>query len=399
MLLSQWLNRYQTVVPTYFIARTTMLAGFGMVALLCVLRGVHGGSGMARHSVSLDPLAISSLLMVGSVLSAHLYLLLVYPIREAAAYPRPVSHPLLLALVATALLLYGVFFQLALRAGADIHLLLSASAVVVGGLGGLSWRAGILVMLAFNAAMTLLLPVSMDPWFWGFMLCAQWVVYVLFKALIGEFHTKTLLFQRLVELQATQRLLRDSVEQDLRHEMARNLHDEIGHLATRLSLTLAQMGQENAIAQEAQALTKTLHHQLRTLASGWSGGAQLDVKTALEALVRPIAQPRIALQFEGFDGRCAPAIAEAIFRACQEGITNCLRHSDASELTITLHKGPQGFRAELRDNGRAARLDPQGSGLKGIDARVRQLGGVMEYGALADGFRLAFTLPEPTHAH
>lgn len=397
MLLAQWIARYQSLVPGYFVMRTALLMGLGMIALASVLLDVHTRRGMSGSLAVLDPLALSSVLMVTSVTLAHLYLLLVYPLREAAAYPRRVSHPLLIVLVILALLCYGLFVEYGLRAGGEAHLLLSASAVVVGALSGLSWSLGIPILLMFNGGMTLLLPSSIDPAFWTFMVCAQWVMYVLFKALIAEFHTKSLLFQRLVELQATQRLLRESVERDLRHEIARDLHDEIGHLATRLSLTLARLEGENAIAQEAKALTKALHQQVRTLANGWNG-SQLDVRAALEALVSPIAKPRITLQFDGFDGRCTSAIAEAIFRACQEGITNCLRHSDASELTITLQKNAAGYQAELRDNGNAARQERLGSGLKGIEARVRQLGGVMEYGALAGGFRLAFILPDSAHA-
>jgi signal transduction histidine kinase len=396
MRLSHWRTRFQALVPTYFILRTALLMVLGVVALCCVLMGVFQRQ-KAPVLLSTDPLVITSALMTATVLLANLYLLLIYPLREAVAYPRHVRHPLLLALGVAALLLYGIFVQLGLRAGGDAPLLLSASAVMVGALSGLSWVSGIGIMLLFNGVMTLLLPRGVDLWFWGFLLCAQWVVYVLFKALIGEFHTKTLLFHRLIELQATQRLLRESVEQDLRYEIARNLHDEIGHLATRLSLTLSRMDTTDLRCKEAQTLTRELHHQIRTLASGWSSEPQLDIKAAIEALVQPIAQPRISLTFEGFSGKCAPAIAEVLFRGCQEGITNCLRHSDASQLHITLSRSEVGYLAELRDNGRSTWREWRGSGLKGIETRVRQLGGVMECKAHADGFRLAFSLPESSH--
>lgn len=399
MLLSDWLARYQALVPAYFLWRVALLMGLGLLALICVMFGVHGKHDSPDTLFFLNPLAICSWLLIATMMLAHMYLLLVYPMRELAAYPRRVDHPLLLCMMTAALTSYVVFVQLAAQAGAETHLLLSASAVVVGGLSGLSWGVGISSLLVFNGLMTVILPPAIEPWFWGFMLCAQWVVYVLFKALIGEFHTKTLLFQRLVELQATQRLLRESVAHDIRYEIARNLHDEIGHLATRLSLTLARMGNENAVGLEAQALTRELHQQLRSLASSWSGDGRLDVKSAIEALVQPISRVRIALEFNGFDGRCAPAIAEAIFRACQEGITNCLRHSDASLLTITLEKNHQGFQAELQDNGKTMGRNPAGNGLIGIESRVRQLGGRMEYGAGTNGFRLAFTLPDTCHAH
>lgn len=404
MSLIAWRTRFTSLVPVYFIVRVALLLVFGLLSLACVYLHVLGRESKGDLlSLLATPLGISAMALFGVMMLANLYLLLVYPLRASASYPRVSRHPWLAGLVILSFLLFVVFSQLALRSGANAYVVMMAPAVLVGAVSGLSWPLGITLLLGFNVIMSLLLPNGVEPLFWGFMLCSQWVVYILFKALIGEFHTKTLLFQRLVELQATQRLLRESVERDVRFEIARNLHDELGHLATRLSLVLGQMPQ-NALQplpqlQEAQTLTHTLHQQLRSIAASWTGLERIDLKSSLEALVRQISQPQIRLSFVRFDGLCSPAAAEAIFRACQEGITNCLRHSDASRLEISLRCEGSHYQVELQDNGKTEWRGHWGNGLRGIQARLQQLGGELVCSANAEGFCMRLTLPVHAHAH
>lgn len=406
MLLSQWRERFSALVPVYFIIRTALLLVFGLTSLGCVFVHVFAQGHADWLSQWRTPLGISATLLLLSMMLSNLYLLLIYPLKTAASYPRTRHHRLLVGLVIASFLLFIVFFHLALQAGANPYLLLSLPAVLVGAVSGLSWGIGITLIVSFNAVVSLLLPENVEPLFWGFMLCSQWVVYILFKALIGEFHTKTLLFQRLVELQATQRLLRESVEREIRYEVARNLHDELGHLATRISLALGQIQQlplrNEPQLLEAQALTRTLHQQLRSIAASWTGLGKIDLKSSLDALARQISQPRVRLHYlqkdgHSFDGLCSPAAAEAIFRACQEGITNCLRHSNATQLDITLQRHGNLHLVELKDNGNTEWRGHWGSGLRGIQERLRQLGGQLVCESTSSGFSMQLTLPLQAH--
>lgn len=399
MPLASGLKRLRDLVPLYFVARTMVLLLFGMLSLTFVFLHVFSNRlEKPLGNIISDPLGISALVLLLLVCLANLYLLIIYPLRESASYPRPSRHPLLSALVVLSFLLFTVFFQLGLQAGANPYVMLSAPAVLVGAVGGLSWRQGITLILAFNGVITLLLPKAVEPFFWGFMLCSQWVVFILFKALIGEFHVKTLLQQRLVELQATQRLLRESVEQDIRCEVARNLHDELGHLATRLSLSLGhyvqQQRQPAPQIVEAQALTRRLHQQVRSIAASWTQVGKIDLKSTLNTLAKQIAQPQVVMHYEHFDGLCSPPTAEAIFRACQEGITNCLRHSDASILNVTLERKNTLYVVTLEDNGHSAQWKGQfGTGLRGVQERLRQLGGELTCEAKAGGFVMQLNIP------
>ena len=81
----------------------------------------------------------------------------------------------------------------------------------------------------------------------------------------------------------------------------------------------------------------------------------------------------------------------------QEGLTNALKHANASRADVTVRYAPDAVHIEVEDDGRGSSApDGQGHGLLGIRERVKIYGGVMAAGPTADGgFRLTSTLPLP----
>ena len=67
-----------------------------------------------------------------------------------------------------------------------------------------------------------------------------------------------------------------------------------------------------------------------------------------------------------------------LLRSAQEAMTNVRRHSRASELHVRLQPAPGGVRLSLSDNGSGLRPDHvDGFGLRGIQARLDQVGGTL----------------------
>ena len=89
-------------------------------------------------------------------------------------------------------------------------------------------------------------------------------------------------------------------------------------------------------------------------------------------------------------------MASCLLRVVQEGITNALKHSDASRMTICLTREEHGMRMLVQDNGRKTVAAEFGSGvgLEGMAERIRELGGQFQSGATGQGFRLLVEFPE-----
>jgi signal transduction histidine kinase len=85
------------------------------------------------------------------------------------------------------------------------------------------------------------------------------------------------------------------------------------------------------------------------------------------------------------------------YRIVQEGLTNVLKHANATEAEVSLHYAPDQLRIEIRDNGQgAAHSNGRGHGLVGIRERARLYDGDMatstpEGGGFLLSTRLAFT--------
>jgi signal transduction histidine kinase len=74
------------------------------------------------------------------------------------------------------------------------------------------------------------------------------------------------------------------------------------------------------------------------------------------------------------------------YRIVQEGLTNVLKHAQATEAEVALDYAPDQLSIEVRDNGRGAgHGNGSGHGLVGIRERVRLYDGEMTAGTQADG--------------
>ena len=89
-------------------------------------------------------------------------------------------------------------------------------------------------------------------------------------------------------------------------------------------------------------------------------------------------------------------MASCLLRVVQEGITNALKHSDASRMVICLTREDNGLRMLVQDNGRQTVTAEFGSGigLEGMAERIRELGGQLQSGSTGQGFRLLVEFPE-----
>lgn len=385
------LMRLAELVPADFMIKTLALTATGLIVITCVYLELFGGPNEAA------PLTLLlALLYPVLFLAAYLYLTILYPLRESVSFPQTRQHPTLLLLsilnylCAIALLQQGMPYS---NAPHVILFLLALPAAATSGL--LLWQAAIIIVSANLIAGFLLLP-AVSALFFLQILSSQLLVYLLFNSLINEFRQKTIANINLAQLHATQRLLEARVELETRESIARDLHDELGHLSTVISNNLNQYCHINSnrdpLLINAMDLTRKMSGQIRHLSHTWQQPS-FDIKAALAMLAENIPRPDIFIDLEGFDGLCSATCGETLFRCCQELITNSMKHSNASRLYIMIIKSPTQFSVSVEDNGSNNGHLVPGSGLSGIHSRVTKLGGNSDLKLTPDGFRAQLTIP------
>lgn len=199
-----------------------------------------------------------------------------------------------------------------------------------------------------------------------------------------------------IELQAAGVLLEESARTAERLRISRDLHDSIGHRLTVLNLALeaARHGDpETARAQLASAATAA-HDVLDDLRDTVSSmrDEPPDLATDLRDVVDGIPDLDIGVSVDA-DLRVDLDTHEVLVRAVQEIATNTLRHAEAGQLRIRVHRDADGaIRLDAHDDGRGdAHLAP-GNGLSGMIERFDTVGGRVDLDGSA-GFSVRATVP------
>ncbi len=208
-----------------------------------------------------------------------------------------------------------------------------------------------------------------------------------------------------------QKLIRAQEEE--RRRIARELHDEtsqvIGALALGLDTAIATLpeGASRDRLQEARALALRTLDGVHRLSFDLRPSAldDLGLFRAIEWYAeRDLKRQGIAVRCETDEqnGRMAPEVETALFRAVQEAITNIVKHARADTVLIQCAATAKAVTIEIEDDGQG--FDPasisdtatsgRGLGLAGIRERLEILGGT----ALIDsapgrGTRLVLTVP------
>jgi signal transduction histidine kinase len=200
-----------------------------------------------------------------------------------------------------------------------------------------------------------------------------------------------------------------TIREDERNHLARELHDELGALLTAAKLDAARL--KSRLGKTTPEILERIAHLNETLNGGIalkrriiedlrpSSLTNLGLVAALEILVREFAarsEVRIVEDFEHVD--LDPAAQLTVYRLVQEALTNVAKYARATEVEVTLAaEGEQHVRVAVRDNGVGfdANLERATThGLIGMRYRVETEGGSMRLtSAPGHGTLIEATLP------
>jgi signal transduction histidine kinase len=210
--------------------------------------------------------------------------------------------------------------------------------------------------------------------------------------------------------QLSQRLV--ATQEEERRHLSRELHDHVGQVLTALRMELGRIERgwaatdarlAGAVAETKQ-LVDTMFRTVRDLALGLRPSMldDLGLRAALEWYIRDTSRRfgvDIQLTIEGDVDTLPDRYQTCVYRVIQEALTNGLRHAKAHRIGVTLAARGGALDIAVADDG--AGFDSaqrrEGLGLRGIDERVKELGGQMTItSASGRGTMLAVQMPLPT---
>jgi signal transduction histidine kinase len=233
-----------------------------------------------------------------------------------------------------------------------------------------------------------------------FLLLAQSALWYMASSNIDEWQAHQETATAHAQLHATQQLLTEAVARNERTRIARDLHDQMGHHLVALTMQLQVLEKklpETALPElgHARDLARDLFEDVRATLQQLRQD-QSSFGELLEKMLASIPYLKFEVSIDSELLMMDAQLASCLLRVVQEGITNALKHSDASRMVICLTREDNGLRMLVQDNGRQVVTAEFGSGigLEGMAERIRELGGQLQSGSTGQGFRLLVEFPE-----
>ena len=208
------------------------------------------------------------------------------------------------------------------------------------------------------------------------------------------------------ELQALHSEVRSAAVAEERNRLAREIHDSLAHYLTVANVQLEaaeKLGAERAQAalehvRRARRLTLECLQDVRRSVAAMRAATleELAIEPSIRRLVSDFAEltdltVRLRIELENSVSP-SPELAQAVYRAVQEGLTNVHKHARASEVDLRLYVSKDSLVLELADNGIGTTLaanghqtDSSGYGLVGLRERVALLDGTLAFGPAPQG--------------
>jgi signal transduction histidine kinase len=191
-------------------------------------------------------------------------------------------------------------------------------------------------------------------------------------------------------------------QEDTARRFSQEMHDEFGQTLNAIESTLTAVEAKNpahqervrdaiALSKEAQAMARDMSQLLRP---------RILDDFGLDAGLRELAQgfsrrTGIPVDYRGnFHQRLDAPVETHLFRIAQEALTNVARHSEATNIELsllrTITREGEVLNLRIADNGGGLKHErsANGLGLLGMRERARAAGGRLAVGEVSHDFRL-----------
>lgn len=189
-----------------------------------------------------------------------------------------------------------------------------------------------------------------------------------------------------------------------RNRIAREIHDNVGHLLTRSILQVSALLVTYTGSQEQKdqisAVKDTLVDAMDNVRQSVHNlhEESLDLKQQITRLIRDFAFCPVKLVYDS--GRLSKEMNYAVIAIVKEALSNIARHSNATNAVISILEHPSLYQIQISDNGssfkRHALLSASqgdGMGISNMEERVRSLHGIFHID-YSNGFKIFISIPK-----
>ena len=184
-----------------------------------------------------------------------------------------------------------------------------------------------------------------------------------------------------------------------RNRIAREIHDNVGHMLTRSLLqsgALIVLNKDEQLKEPLESLRSTLDSAMTSIRVSVHDlhDDSIDLRKVIEDSLSTAQEKfKVKLDYDARDD-IPTNIKMCIAGIVKEGVSNAVKHSSGDVLTVSVREHPAFFQLLIEDNGRCSEIRESGIGLKNMRERAENAGGVITFTPSEDGFRIFTSIPK-----
>ncbi|MFB4160040.1 sensor histidine kinase [Geomicrobium sp. JSM 1781026] len=195
----------------------------------------------------------------------------------------------------------------------------------------------------------------------------------------------------------------NTVKQDERARIAREMHDSVGHNLTALMMQLKMLELRDEAPEEvyvASALASESLSQMRASVHELKSDQPKGLGMIIQLIRKLESESLMKISFTTKGGVLSVSLSEeqsvTIYRFVQEGLTNAMRHAYTKQVDITFEVlGARRYVVRVKSGAKDHSMFSEGFGLRQLRERFEALGGTFLSGYHDDQFVIegSFTIP------
>ena len=182
-----------------------------------------------------------------------------------------------------------------------------------------------------------------------------------------------------------------------RNRIAREIHDNVGHLLSRSILmvgALRAVNKESALSEPLETLDSTLNSAMDTIRNSVHDlhDEAINLEEAVNSLLTDFNFCTVSFHYD-MSREISREIKYSFISITKEALSNIIKHSNATHVNIIMREHPALYQLLIEDNGTAFSNTSSGIGLVNMKERIQSLKGNIQI-QTDKGFKIFITIPK-----
>lgn len=184
-----------------------------------------------------------------------------------------------------------------------------------------------------------------------------------------------------------------------RNRIAREIHDNVGHMLTRSLLqsgALIVINKDEQLKEPLESLRSTLDSAMTSIRESVHDlhDDSIDLTKVIEDCISSV-DSRFTVDLDcDVSEHMSGNIKLCMIGVIKEGLSNAVKHSKGDKISIIVREHPAFCQLMMEDNGSCSEIKESGIGLKNMRDRVEALKGRISFTPSPEGFRIFVSIPK-----